>query len=265
MEAKDSARALRTGTHEGSPNPVGKARLPPSIHRELVKSKLYPSAAAAIEDVFDGATIMFGGFVSAGSPTTLILALVEKGTREITGIANNIGLGDRLDDLCEKRQLRKMIASFAIRASGERKSRFEEQYRRGEVELELVPQGTLAERIRAGGAGIGGFFTPTGVGTVVAEGKESRIIDGRMYLLEYPLRADIAFIKAARADTAGNLVYHAASRNFNVIMATAAKVVIAEADEIVEVGQLDPERIVTPSVYVDRVIKGERHQIRWYQ
>ncbi|HWO73373.1 MAG TPA: 3-oxoacid CoA-transferase subunit A, partial [Dehalococcoidia bacterium] len=138
-------------------------------------NKIYETPAAAIHDVFDGATIMFGGFVSAGSPTNLILALYEKGTKNLTGIANNIGLGDKLDILCEKRQLRKMIASFAIRASARRQSLFEQLYAKGEVELELVPQGTLAERIRAGGAGIPAFYTPTGVGTIVAEGKETRV------------------------------------------------------------------------------------------
>ncbi len=171
-------------------------------------SKVYPSPAAAIDDVFEGATIMFGGFVSAGSPTNLILALVEKGTGGITGIANNIGLGDKLDALCEKRQLRKMIASFAIRASGGRRSLFEEQYRAGQVELELVPQGTLAECIRAGGAGIHGFYTPTGASTVVDAGKERRILGGRGGLLELPLRADVAVVQAFRTcveQAAGNL------------------------------------------------------------
>lgn len=230
----------------------------------MPQGKVFESPAAAIHDVPDGATIMFGGFVTAGTPTNLILALKARGTKRITAIANNIGLGDRLDDLCEERQIAKVIASFAIRASGARKSRFEEQYRRGEVELELVPQGTLAERIRAGGAGIGGFYTPTGVGTYAAEGKETRRIDGRDYLLELPLRADFALIKAFRADTAGNLVYRGASRNFNAIMATAADKVIAEVEEIVEPGELDPEVVVTPGVYVDRIVEGERHAARWY-
>lgn len=227
-------------------------------------NKVHPSAAEAIADVPDGATIMFGGFVSAGSPTNLILALAEKGTRNITGIANNIGLGDRLDALCEKGQLRKMIASFAVRASGQRQSLFEQRYAEGKVELELVPQGTLAERIRAGGAGIGGFYTPTGVGTVVAEGKEVRVIGGKEYLLEPPLRADYAFIKAYKADTYGNLVYRLTMQNFNPVMATAADIVIAEVEEIVEVGELDPELIRTPGIYVHRIVKGPRHEIRWF-
>jgi 3-oxoacid CoA-transferase A subunit len=226
--------------------------------------KVYPSPDAAVADIPDNVTIMFGGFVTAGSPTSLILALKRKGVRGITGIANNIGLGDKLDELCENRQIKKMIASFAIRASGARRSLFEEQYRRGEVELELVPQGTLAERIRAAGAGIGGFYTRTGVGTPVAEGKETREIDGEVYLFERPLYADYALIKASRADRWGNLVYHGASRNFNVPMATAARIVIAEVDEIVDVGELDPEMIVTPGIYVDRIVVGEHYQIRWY-
>lgn len=207
---------------------------------------------------------MFGGFVSAGSPTSLIVALREKGTKNLTGIANNIGLGDRLDILNEEKQLTKMIASFAIRASAKRQSLFEQLYARGEVELELVPQGTLAERIRAGGAGIPAFFTPTGVGTIVAQAKETRRFDNRDYLLETGLTADFAFIKAFKADTLGNLVYRKASRNFNTVMATAAKVTIAEVEEIVEAGQLDPESVVTPGLYVDRIVVGEKHDVRWF-
>ena len=226
--------------------------------------KVYPSPAAAIHDVFDGATIMFGGFVSAGSPTNLILALYDKGTRDLTGIANNIGLGDRLDVLCEKRQLRKMIASFAIRASAKRQSLFEQLYAEGGVELELVPQGTLAERIRAGGAGIPAFYTSTGVGTVVANGKRVENLDGREYLLERALTADFAFVRAYKADRAGNLIYRKASRNFNEVMATAARVTIAEVEEIVEPGELDPEAIVTPSVYVHRIVKAPAHDVSWF-
>lgn len=226
--------------------------------------KVFPSVDAAVADIPDDVTIMFGGFVSAGSPTSLILALRRKVVKGITGIANNIGLGDRLDVLCEERQLKKMIASFAIRASGGRQSLFEQQYRAGEVELELVPQGTLAERIRAAGAGVGGFYTRTGVGTPVAEGKEVRRIGDHDYLFELPLAADYAMIKASKADRAGNLVYHGAGRNFNVPMATAARTVIAEVDEVVELGGLDPEAVVTPGIYVDRVVVGERHMIRWF-
>jgi len=229
-----------------------------------LSAKVYPSPAAAIHDVLDGATIMFGGFVSAGSPTNLILALYEKGTKDLTGIANNIGLGDKLDVLCEKRQLRKMIASFAIRASAKRQSLFEQLYAEGGVDLELVPQGTLAERIRAGGAGIPAFYTSTGVGTVVANGKRVENLDGREYLLERALTADFAFVRAYKADRAGNLIYRKASRNFNEVMATAARVTIAEVEEIVEPGELDPEAIVTPSVYVHRIVKAPVHDVRWF-
>ncbi len=226
--------------------------------------KVYADADAAVADIPDGATIMFGGFASAGSPSNLILALKRRGVHGITGIANNIGLGDKLDDLCEGRQLRKMIASFAIRATGARHSLFEEQWRRGDVELELVPQGTLAERIRAAGAGIPGFYTPTGVGTVIAEGKEVKEFDGRLYLLERALHADYALIRARAADRYGNLVYHGTGRNFNAVMATAARTVIVEVEQLVEPGGLDPEAVVTPTVYVDRIVRCDPIPIRWY-
>jgi len=217
----------------------------------------------ALDGVCAGATIMFGGFVSAGSPSNLILALQRRGTTRITGIANNIGLGDLLDMLCEKRQLAKFIATFAIRASGARASRFEEQYRKGEVELELVPQGTFVERIRAGGAGIGGFLTRTGLGTIVQESKQAMTVDGVEYLLELPLRADFALIKAHRADRLGNLEYRKAGRNFNPVMAAAADVVIAEVEEIVEPGEIDPEAVGTPAVYVDRIVRCAPVPVRW--
>ena len=226
--------------------------------------KVFASPDEALHDVFDGATIMFGGFVSAGSPSNLILALQRRGTTGITAIANNIGLGDKLDVLCEQRQIAKVIATFAIRASGARQSLFEEQYRRGEVELELVPQGTFVERIRAGGAGLGGVLTRTGLGTPVQDGKQVLSVDGADYLLEKPLRADFAFVKAWKADRLGNLVYRMAGRNFNPVMATAAGVVVAEVEHVVEVGQLDPESIGTPAVYVDRVVQCEPLAIRWY-
>jgi 3-oxoacid CoA-transferase subunit A len=229
-----------------------------------VRDKVVATPDEAVADIPDGATIMFGGFASAGSPTNLIRALVRKGVRDITGIANNIGLGDELDSLCVNRQLKKMIASFAIRASGGQQSEFERQWRRGEVELELVPQGTLAERIRAGGAGIPAFYTPTGAGTVVAEGKEVRLFNGRPCLLEYALTADVALLKARVADRFGNLIYHAAGRNFNVPMATAARLVIVEVEEIVEVGELDPEQVVTPGIYVDRIVRCDPVPIRWW-
>lgn len=225
--------------------------------------KVFATPDAALHDVPDGASIMFGGFVSAGTPSNLILALQRRGTTRITGIANNIGLGDLLDVLCEKRQLAKFIATFAIRASGSRASRFEEQYRDGEVELELVPQGTFVERIRAGGAGIGGFLTRTGLGTLVQEGKQVMTVGGVDYLLELPLRADVALIKAHRADTLGNLQYRCAGRNFNPVMATAADVVIAEVEEIVEPGAIVPDDVGTPAVYVDRIVRCDPVPVQW--
>lgn len=228
-----------------------------------MSARIFATAAEAVADVANGATIMVGGFVSAGTPSNLILALKAHGTHGHTVIANNIGFGDKLDELCEDRQVERVIATFAIRASSGRGSRFEQQYRAGEVALELVPQGTFAERIRAGGAGIGGFLTRTGVGTVVADGKQQLELDGERYLLERPLRADYAFVKAYRADRLGNLEYRAAGRNFNPLMATAADTVIAEVEEIVEAGALDPERIGTPAVYVDRVVACEPLPVRW--
>jgi 3-oxoacid CoA-transferase subunit A len=225
--------------------------------------KVVATPEEALRDVEDGATIMFGGFVSAGTPSNLILALQRRGTERITGIANNIGLGDMLDVLCERRQLAKFIATFAIRASGGRQSLFEQLYRNGDVELELVPQGTFVERIRSGGAGLGGVLTRTGLGTMAQDGKQTVNIDGTDFLLEKPLRADFAFIKAWKADRMGNLVYRGTGRNFNPVMATAADVVIAEVEEIVSVEELDPERIGTPGVYVDRVVRCEPVAVRW--
>jgi 3-oxoacid CoA-transferase subunit A len=227
-------------------------------------NKIVATPDEAINGVFDGASIMFGGFVSAGSPSNLILALQRRGTQRLTAIANNIGLGDRLDVLCEQRQIAKVIATFAIRASGTRQSLFEEQYRRGEVELELVAQGTFVERIRAAGAGLGGVLTRTGLGTQVQDGKQVLAVDGDEFLLEHPLRADFAFLKAWKADRLGNLVYRMAGRNFNPVMATAAGVVIAEVEQIVEPGALDPESIGTPALYVDRVVQCEPVPIRWH-
>jgi 3-oxoacid CoA-transferase A subunit len=225
--------------------------------------KVVDSPDAAVADIPDGATIMVGGFVSAGSPTNLIRALQRQGARDLTAIANNIGLGDELDILCQSRQLRKLIASFAIRASGGRMSAFEQQWRAGAVELELVPQGTLAERIRAGGAGIPAFYTPTGAGTVAADGKETRGFDGRLCVLEHALTADVALVRAHTADRAGNLAYRGAGRNFNVPMATAARRVIAEVQELVPTGALDPERVVTPGLYVHRLVRCDAVPIRW--
>ncbi|MCY3603337.1 MAG: 3-oxoacid CoA-transferase subunit A [Chloroflexi bacterium] len=224
---------------------------------------IYETPDEALDGISDGARVMVGGFVSASSPTNLIFALKRRGTRNLTVMATNIGFGDRLDELCEDRQIAKAIASFAVRASSARASRFEEQYRAGEVELELVPQGTLAERIRAGGAGIGGFLTRTGVGTQVAEGKDVLSWQGEEWLLERPLRADVAILKAHRADRLGNLSYRMAGRNFNAVMATAADLVIVEVEEIVETGDLSPDEIHTPAVYVDRIVRCDPVEVRW--
>ncbi len=228
-------------------------------------NKVYPSAQDAVADVFDGAAIIFGGFASAGRPITLARALRDKGARNLTIITNGVHMGDELDTLCEARQVRKVIASFPVRPSPDDVNCLEKLYRAGEVEIEALPQGTFVERMRAGGAGLGGFYSPVGVGTMVAEGKEKRLIDGREYILELPLKADFALIKAHKGDRLGNLVYRGASRNFNPAMATAARVTIAEVEHIVEVGELDPDVIVTPGIYVHRLIQGERYEVQWYK
>lgn len=228
-----------------------------------MQNKVMADVDHAVADVADGAVVMVGGFTSAGTPTNLIRALVRQGATGLTLIANNVGLGDELDSLCAARQVAHVIASFAIRASGGRGSHFEQQYRAGEVTLELAPQGSLAERIRAGGAGIPAFYTPTGVGTPAAEGKDLREIDELPYVMETALTADIALLKAHRADTLGNLIYHGASRNFNVPMATAARLVIVEVDELVQPGEIDPNAVVTPGVYVDRIVQVARIPVRW--
>jgi 3-oxoacid CoA-transferase A subunit len=216
--------------------------------------KVCRSFAAAVADVPDDATILFGGFIGKpGSPTNLINALSEQGAKNLTTVSNRCA-GMDLDVLFEKRRVKKAIASAPVPGS-RTSSPFETQYLAGEVELEIVPQGTLVERMRAAGAGLGGFYTPVGVGTQIAEGKEKRIISGKEYLLELPLSADYAFIRARKADKMGNLTYWRTQRSFNPIMALAAKITIAEVDEIFEVGELDPEVIVTPSVYVHRIVR----------
>src|ERR1700716_3924326 len=203
-------------------------------------NKVLASAEEAVEAIPDGATIMMGGFGLCGIPETLIAALRARGTSGLTVISNNAGVDDfGIGVLLRARQIRRMIATYV----GENKE-FERQFLTGELEVELVPQGTFAERIRAGGAGIGGFFTPTGVGTLVSEGKETRTIDGKAHVLERPLTADFAFVKAWRGDRLGNLVYRRTARNFNPVMATAAAVTIAEVDDLGEPGGLDPDQVV---------------------
>ena len=223
-------------------------------------NKLVESADAAVADIRDGATIMVGGFGLCGNPENLIAALHRSGVKGLTLISNNCGTTDLgLGPLLQARQIRKILASYV----GENKE-FERQFLSGELEVELVPQGTLAERIRAGGAGIGGFYTRTGVGTQVADGKESRIIDGQEYILEQPLRADFALVHAHTADTHGNLVFRKTARNFNPVMATAARVTIAEAERVVAPGQLDPDQVQTPGIYVKRLVQGTGYQ-KWIE
>jgi 3-oxoacid CoA-transferase subunit A len=221
-------------------------------------NKVFPNADAAVADVKDGASIMAGGFGLCGIPENLIAAIHRKGVRNLTVISNNAGIGDfGLGILLQTRQISRVIGSYV----GENK-RLEEQALKGEVDLQLNPQGTLAERIRAGGAGIAGFYTPTGVGTIVAEGKEVREFDGRKYVLEGGLTADYAFIKAWKGDRWGNLVYRKTARNFNPVMATAARVTIAEVEELVDLGQLDPNSIVTPGIYVKRIFQATHYERR---
>lgn len=215
--------------------------------------KTYESLAQAVAGVHDGATVMIGGFGNAGMPSSLINALIDQGARELTIVNNNAGNGDTgLAALLKAKRVRKIICSFPRQSDSHH---FDALYRAGEIELELTPQGNLAERIRAAGAGIGGFFTPTGYGTLLAQGKETRLIDGRQYVLESPIHADFALIKALKGDRWGNLVYRKTARNFGPIMAMAAKVAIAQVSEIVELGELDPEHIVTPGIFVQRVVK----------
>ena len=215
-------------------------------------NKIFADAEAAIADVPDGATLMVGGFGLCGIPENLIAAVRRKGIKDLTVISNNAGVDDfGLGLLLQTGQIRKVIGTYV----GENKL-LESLAIAGQIELELMPQGTFAERIRAGGAGIPAFYTPTGVGTVVAEGKEIRSFDGREYLLERALRADYAFVKAWKGDRWGNLVYRKTARNFNPMMATAADVTVAEVEEVVELGELDPNCSVTPGIYVDRIFQA---------
>lgn len=233
-----------------------------------MKSKVYKSYSEAVADIPDSATIMIGGFGhAADKPQNLIRALRDQGAKNLTLIGNSSGNAGKLgigslggqpffdeEILVENRQVKKAICSVPASLVMSKPSAFEKQYLSREVELEYVPQGTLAERIRAGGAGVGAFFTPTGVGTLIEEGKEKKIIDGREMLLEYALRADYALIRAYCADTAGNLVYRGIMRSFNAVMATAARVTIVEVEQIVAAGTLDPEIVVTPGIFVDRIV-----------
>ncbi len=221
-------------------------------------NKVIPDIKQAIADIQDGATIMIGGFGLCGIPENLIQALVDKGVRNLTVISNNAGTEDfGIGLLLGNQQVKKMIASYV----GENRT-FEELVRNGRLQIELSPQGTLAERIRAGGAGIGGFYTATGYGTIAAENKETRTWNGRHYVLELPLRAQFALVKAWRGDPLGNLVYRATARNFNPVMATAADVTIAEVEELVEPGSLNPDHIDTPGIYVRRILQGSHYQKR---
>ncbi|GAB3246166.1 3-oxoacid CoA-transferase subunit A [Nocardioides dilutus] len=212
----------------------------------------FEDADAAVADVADGSTVLIGGFGMAGMPVELIDALIRRGASDLTVVSNNAGNGDTgLAALLAEGRVRKMICSFPRQHDS---WVFDGLYREGKVELELVPQGNLAERMRAAGAGIGAFFCPTGVGTPLAEGKETRVIDGRTYVLEYPIHGDVALVGAHRADVVGNLVYRKTARNFGPVMATAATTVIAQVAEVVEAGGIDPEAVVTPGIFVDRVV-----------
>lgn len=214
--------------------------------------KTRPDAASCVADMPDGATVLVGGFGDAGMPYDLISAVIARAPKNLTVVSNNAGNAKRgIAALLDAGLVRKVLCSFPRQADS---YVFDELYRAGKVELELVPQGNLVERIRAAGAGIGGFFTPTGYGTPIAEGKETRVIDGRGYVLEYPIKADYALIKAHKADRWGNLIYRKTARNFGPVMAAGAKVTVAQVDEIVPLGALDPEAIVTPGAFVSRVV-----------
>ena len=218
--------------------------------------KIYQSAAAALHGLADGATVMIGGFGGAGQPNELIDALIEQGARDLVIVNNNAGNGETgLAALLKAGRVRKIVCSFPRQTDSQV---FDALYRAGKIELELVPQGNLAERIRAAGSGIGGFFTPTGYGTDLAKGKETREIGGRMQVFETPLHADLALIKAERGDRWGNLTYRKTARNFGPVMAMAAKLTVASVHEVVELGGLDPEHIVTPGIFVQRVVCVER-------
>jgi 3-oxoacid CoA-transferase subunit A len=221
-------------------------------------NKVLPDAAAAVALIPEGARILVGGFGLCGIPENLINALRDRGTKQLTLISNNAGVDDfGLGILLRSRQVRKIIATYV----GENKE-VERQFLSGEIEVDLVPQGTFAERFRAAGAGVGGFFTPTAYGTLVAEGKETRVIDGKPYVFEKPLHADFALVKGWKGDRVGNLVYRRTARNFNPVMATAARVTIAEVEQLVEPGQIDPDHVVTPGIFVAHIIQGAGYEKR---
>ena len=220
--------------------------------------KIVPSAEAALADVRDGSTVLIGGFGGAGVPAELIDALIAQGARELTIVNNNAGHAEfGVAALLKAGRVRRIVCSYPRQTDSHV---FDALYRAGKIELELVPQGTLSERMRAAGAGIGAFYTPTGYGTELARGKETRVIDGRSYVLEYPIRGDVALIKADKGDRWGNLVYRKSARNFGPTMASAAKCTIAQVYEVAELGALDPECIVTPGIFVTRVVKVPRGQ-----
>lgn len=222
-------------------------------------NKIVASLELAVADIQSGALIMVGGFGQAGSPFNLVEALVKQGAQGLTMVSNSIS---QVAPLVENRRVRKLIASFPEWVDRSRPNPLIEQCASGEAEIEMVPQGTLAERIRAGGAGIAAFYVPTGVGTIMEQGKEKRVFGGKEYLLELGLRADVALLKAYKGDRLGNLVYRMSARNFNPLMAMAASLTIAEVEEIVDVGQLGPEVIVTPGIFVDRVVKAPK-RVQW--
>jgi 3-oxoacid CoA-transferase A subunit len=221
-------------------------------------NKVISGPDEAVADIFDGATLMLGGFGLCGIPENCIAALLRKGVKNLTCISNNAGVdGFGIGLMLKTRQVKKMISSYV----GEN-AEFERQLLSGELEVDLIPQGTLAERIRAGGAGIPAFYTPAGYGTEIAEGKESKEFDGKMYLLESWLRADFAIVKAWRGDTAGNLIFKGTARNFNPMMATAGKITIAEVEELVPAGDLDPNQVHTPGIFVQRIFQGQNYEKR---
>lgn len=229
--------------------------------------KVYKNSEQAVADIHDGAVIMSGGFGLSGIAENLIRALVKKGTKDLTIISNNLGSIDLKEGgaygialLAENKQLKKFIGSFPGPVTTF--DWFMEQYNKGEIEIEIMPQGTLNERIRCAGAGLGGVYTPTGIGTVFEEGKEKKVINGKEYLLEVPLYADYAIIKAQKGDRSGNLVYRCASRNYNPVMAPAAKITIAEVEELVDTGEIGPDEVHTPGIFVQRIVKGEKYEKR---